>query len=116
MKAYFLFVGILTGSIYKDYGLLKSGFPAENICNASVLVVKTHEWGPKALGTFDKAILLVRDPDKAILAEFNRQSGGHVGFASPDRYKRIKGRCKFKVMVFVVYLQMEWKFPLGLFV
>lgn len=87
--------GILTGSIYKDYGLLKSGFPAENICNASVLVVKTHEWGPKALGTFDKAILLVRDPDKAILAEFNRQSGGHVGFASPDRYKRIKGRCKY---------------------
>lgn len=94
------FVGILTGSIYKDYGLLKSGFPAENICNTSVLVVKTHEWGPKALGTFDKAILLVRDPDKAILAEFNRQSGGHVGFASPDRYKRIKGRCELKVMVF----------------
>lgn len=84
--------GIFTGSIYKDYGLLKSGFPAENICNKSVLVVKTHEWGPNAWGTFSKAILLVRDPDKAILAEFNRQSGGHVGFASPDRYKRTKGR------------------------
>ncbi|XP_055844365.1 WSCD family member CG9164 [Episyrphus balteatus] len=84
--------GIFTGSIYKDYGLLKSGFPAENICNKSVLVVKTHEWGPNAWGAFSKAILLVRDPDKAILAEFNRQSGGHVGFASPDRYKRTKGR------------------------
>ncbi|CAD7087631.1 unnamed protein product [Hermetia illucens] len=84
--------GILTGSIYKDYGLLKSGFPAENICNRSVLVVKTHEWGPKTWMQFEKAILLVRDPDKAILAEFNRQSGGHVGFASPDRYKRTKGR------------------------
>ncbi|XP_063695532.1 WSCD family member AAEL009094 [Culicoides brevitarsis] len=84
--------GILTGSVYKDYGLLKSGFPAESISNSSVLVIKTHEWGPNAWAPFSKAILLVRDPKKAILAEFNRQSGGHVGFASPDRYKRTKGR------------------------
>lgn len=35
--------GIYTGSVYKDFGLLKSGFPAEYVCNASVLVVKTHE-------------------------------------------------------------------------
>lgn len=73
--------------------MLKSGFPAENIFNSSVLIVKTHEWGPNAWEHFGKAILLVRDPDKAITAEFNRQSGGHVGFASPDRYKRTKGRC-----------------------
>uniref|UniRef100_D3TQS4 Beta-1,6-N-acetylglucosaminyltransferase n=1 Tax=Glossina morsitans morsitans TaxID=37546 RepID=D3TQS4_GLOMM len=84
--------GILTGSIYKDYGLLKTGFPAENVCNNSVLLVKTHEWGPKAWALFSKALLLVRDPEKAILAEFNRQSGGHVGFASPDRYKRTRGK------------------------
>lgn len=84
--------GILTGSVYKDYGLLKSGFPAENVANSSVLVVKTHEWGPQAWAAYGKAILLVRDPEKAILAEFNRQSGGHVGFASPDRYRRTKGR------------------------
>ncbi|XP_037049867.1 WSCD family member AGAP003962 [Bradysia coprophila] len=84
--------GIYTGSVYKDFGLLKSGFPAENIFNSSVLIVKTHEWGPNAWEHFGKAILLVRDPDKAIIAEFNRQSGGHVGFASPDRYKRTKGR------------------------
>lgn len=32
--------GILTGSVYKDYGLLKSGFPAESIANSSVLIVK----------------------------------------------------------------------------
>ncbi|XP_058822804.1 WSCD family member AAEL009094 [Topomyia yanbarensis] len=84
--------GILTGSVYKDYGLLKSGFPAENVANSSVLVIKTHEWGPNAWAPYGKAILLVRDPKKAILAEFNRQSGGHVGFASPDRYRRTKGR------------------------
>lgn len=57
-------------------------------------MVKTHEYGPKDFAQYAKAILLVRDPDKAILAEFNRQSGGHVGFASPDRYRRTKGRCK----------------------
>ncbi|XP_058445632.1 WSCD family member AAEL009094 [Malaya genurostris] len=84
--------GILTGSVYKDYGLLKSGFPAENVANSSVLVIKTHEWGPNAWAPYGKAILLIRDPKKAILAEFNRQSGGHVGFASPDRYRRTKGR------------------------
>uniref|UniRef100_A0A182PZX8 Sulfotransferase domain-containing protein n=1 Tax=Anopheles farauti TaxID=69004 RepID=A0A182PZX8_9DIPT len=84
--------GILTGSVYKDYGLLKSGFPAESVANGSVLVVKTHEWGPHAWAPYTKAILLVRDPERAILAEFNRQSGGHVGFASPDRYRRTKGR------------------------
>uniref|UniRef100_A0A182XXM5 Sulfotransferase domain-containing protein n=2 Tax=Anopheles stephensi TaxID=30069 RepID=A0A182XXM5_ANOST len=84
--------GILTGSVYKDYGLLKSGFPAESVANSSVLVVKTHEWGPHAWAPYTKAILLIRDPERAILAEFNRQSGGHVGFASPDRYRRTKGR------------------------
>lgn len=84
--------GIYTGSVYKDFGLLKSGFPAEYVCNSSVLVVKTHEWGPNAWLQFSRAILLVRDPDRSILAEFNRQSGGHVGFASPERYRRTKGR------------------------
>jgi len=113
--------GIFTGSVYKDYGkreregggdgeisflwglndaipmftgLLKSGFPAESISNSSVLTVKTHEWGESIFPKFHKAVLLVRDPAKAIIAEFNRQSGGHIGFASPERYRRTKGRCK----------------------
>lgn len=46
---------------------------------------------------------MVRDPDKSILAEFNRQSGGHVGFASPDRYKRTKGRCKWDLIRQIQY-------------
>ena len=37
--------GLYTGSVYKDYALLKNGFPAESINNGSVIVVKTHEWG-----------------------------------------------------------------------
>ncbi|KAB0791171.1 hypothetical protein PPYR_02971 [Photinus pyralis] len=84
--------GVYTGSVYKDYGLLKSGFPAESISNGSVLVVKTHEWGANARKQFSKAVLLVRAPANAIQAEFNRQSGGHIGFASPDRYKKTRGK------------------------
>uniref|UniRef100_A0A1B6DAR1 Sulfotransferase domain-containing protein n=1 Tax=Clastoptera arizonana TaxID=38151 RepID=A0A1B6DAR1_9HEMI len=84
--------GLYTGSVYKDYGLLKNGFPGESIVNNTVIVVKTHEWGSSARQRFDKAILLIRAPGPAILAEFNRQSGGHIGFASPDRYRRNKGK------------------------
>lgn len=74
---------------------MKSGFPAENICNASVLAVKTHEWGERAFKMFSTAILLVRSPKEAIVAEFNRQSAGHVGFASPERFTRTDGRCEY---------------------
>lgn len=84
--------GVYTGSVYKDFGLLKNGFPAESVSNGSVLVVKTHEWGPAARAPFHRAVLLVRAPGPAIQAEFNRQSGGHIGFAAPDRYRLKKGR------------------------
>lgn len=60
--------------------------------NGSVLAVKTHEWGPVARAAFHRAVLLVRAPGPAIQAEFNRQSGGHIGFAAPDRYRLKKGR------------------------
>ncbi|XP_046387268.1 WSCD family member AAEL009094-like [Ischnura elegans] len=84
--------GVFTGSVYKDYGLLKNGFPAESVVNGSVAVVKTHESGPGARAPFSRAVLLIRSPGAAIHAEFNRQSGGHVGFASPDRYRRNRGK------------------------
>ena len=77
--------GYLTGSVYKDYALLKNGFPAESVANGSVLVVKTHEFGPEARKKFDRVILLVRDPFASLKAEFNRRSGGHTGHASPAR-------------------------------
>ncbi len=84
--------GLLTGSVYKDYALLKNGFPGENVVNGSVLAVKTHEFGPDSRKAFDRVILLVRDPFSSLKAEFNRRSGGHVGHASLDRYKRSGGK------------------------
>jgi hypothetical protein len=44
--------------VYRDFALLKNGFPGENLANGSVLVVKTHEWGPQARHPFNKAVLL----------------------------------------------------------
>ncbi|GLH00307.1 WSCD family member AAEL009094 [Gryllus bimaculatus] len=87
-----LLAGVYTGSVYHDHGLLKNGFPAEGVVNGSVAVVKTHEWGEAARRPFARALLLVRAPAAAILAEFNRQSGGHVGHAAPDRYRRNGGK------------------------
>ncbi|XP_069160117.1 WSCD family member AAEL009094-like [Procambarus clarkii] len=83
--------GYYSGSVYKDYALMKNGFPAESVSNGSVVVVKTHEWGPEIRKTFSRAVLVMRDPYLAIQAEFNRQSGGHIGHAQPDKYTRDGG-------------------------
>ncbi|XP_023239513.1 WSCD family member AAEL009094 isoform X1 [Centruroides vittatus] len=82
--------GYLTGSVYKDYALMRNGFPAESISNGSVVLIKTHEWGPAARKKYDKAILLIREPYGALLAEFNRRAGGHLGHASPEKFRRGK--------------------------
>ncbi|XP_076369242.1 WSCD family member CG9164-like [Tachypleus tridentatus] len=87
--------GYLTGSIYKDFSLMKNGFPAESINNGSVIFVKTHEWGAPVRQQYQKAVLVVRDPYDALLAEFNRRAGGHLGHASRDRFTKDKVWRKF---------------------
>lgn len=61
--------GVVTGSIYMDYGLRVHGFPAENVTDGSVLVVKTHAV-PMDSDKFKSAILLIRNPRDAILFVF----------------------------------------------
>ena len=63
------FAGFWTGTIYQHNGL--PGFPSQQLRNGSVVVVNTHEY-PKSLES-DRAILLIRNPFEALLAEFNRQ-------------------------------------------
>jgi len=87
-----LYAGLATGSVYKDYALMKNGFPGESVRNGSVVAVKTHEFGPDAAAPFARVILLVRDPCASLRAEFNRRSGGHVGHASAEKYRRNGGR------------------------
>ncbi|XP_069987402.1 WSCD family member AAEL009094 isoform X1 [Penaeus vannamei] len=97
--------GYYSGSVYKDYALMKNGFPAESVSNGSVVVVKTHEWGPEMRKAFSRAVLIIRDPYLAIQAEFNRQSGGHIGHAQPDKYTRDHGRYWSK---FVTNKAISW--------
>jgi len=84
--------GVSTGSVYKDVALLRNGFPAESVNNGSVIVIKTHEYGSDVRDKFEAAILLIRDPFDSILAEFNRRSGGHIGHASPEKFKKNSGK------------------------
>lgn len=84
--------GVNTGSVYKDFALMKNGFPLESVSNGSVLVVKTHEWGSGGRAPFQAGILLLREPGPSILAEFNRRSGGHIGHASPEKFLKDGGR------------------------
>ena len=86
-------VGLLTGSVYNDADLQLNGFSGEGVTDGSVIVVKTHEWGPRARSDFSRAILLVRDPLDCILSEFNRQAGGgHTGHAGLDSFKMEGGK------------------------
>lgn len=63
----------------KDYW--KSG---RSIC------VKTHESGQKEIEMFDSAVLLIRNPYRSLMAEFNRKCAGHLGHAT-DAQWRSKG-------------------------
>lgn len=40
---------------------------------------------------FDSAILLIRNPYRSLVAEFNRKCAGHLGYAA-DRNWKSKGR------------------------
>ena len=73
--------GRATGSVYRDSKLACGGFPGESRRDGTVAVVKVHEGGPRVRAQYQAAVLLLRDPVQAALAEFNRQAGGHTGYA-----------------------------------
>ena len=69
------------GSIYCDRTLREGGFCGEGLRGSSLVAIKTHDsslqWrgGKKTDSTrpvFDKAILLIRNPFQANIAEWNR--------------------------------------------
>ncbi len=51
------------------------------------ICIKTHESGKKEIEAFDASILMIRNPYKALMAEFNRKYGGHIGFASQAHWR-----------------------------
>ena len=93
--------GVYTGSVYCDT-TLKAYFPGEYVVSANVVAVKTHHSDsvdlPKYVQThtgkqkFDRAILIVRDPYDALVAEANRRWSGvqkakrHIGLAKKSSF------------------------------
>ncbi|XP_056392725.1 sialate:O-sulfotransferase 2 [Hyla sarda] len=84
-----LATGFYTGSYYFDGSLYNKGFKGErdHWRNGRTVCIKTHESGRKEIEAFDAAVLLIRNPYKALMAEFNRKYGGHIGFASQAHWK-----------------------------
>ncbi|XP_048855564.1 WSC domain-containing protein 2-like [Brienomyrus brachyistius] len=84
-----LATGYYTGSYYFDGSLYNKGFRGEkdHWKSGRTICSKTHESGRREIEAFDAAILVIRNPYKALMAEFNRKYGGHIGFASRAHWK-----------------------------
>jgi len=69
------YTGYYTGSVYNDIVLYKGGFKGEieDWREGRTIVVKAHSYGKEP--ELGDAILLIRSPFDAILAQFNRVSG-----------------------------------------
>eukprot|EP00057_Strongylocentrotus_purpuratus_P026022 XP_011680496.1 PREDICTED: WSC domain-containing protein 2 [Strongylocentrotus purpuratus] len=80
--------GIFTGSYYDDGDLYRKGFlgERENWRKGNTIAVKTHRFDEEHISSFDGAILIIRNPYKAIMSEHNRKFGGHTGFANEKHY------------------------------
>lgn len=81
--------GFYTGSFYFDGTLYNRGFKGEKDFwkSGRSVCVKTHESGQKEIEMFSSAILLIRNPYRSLMAEFNRKCAGHLGHASDAQWK-----------------------------
>ena len=98
---------INAGALYCDKVLRARGFPGEFIRGSSVIAVKTH--GVKGLFThgqlprrvfnyapvFGAAILLVRDPKSALVAEWHRERSKRLTNATTSNHYLVVGEQYF---------------------
>ncbi|XP_053297803.1 WSC domain-containing protein 1 [Pleuronectes platessa] len=84
-----LVTGYYTGSFYFDGTLYNRGFKGEKDYwkSGRSICVKTHESGQKEIEMFDSTILLIRNPYRSLMAEFNRKCAGHLGHATDTQWK-----------------------------
>ncbi|XP_037323792.2 sialate:O-sulfotransferase 1 [Pungitius pungitius] len=84
-----LVTGYYTGSFYFDGTLYNRGFKGEKDYwkSGRSICVKTHESGQKEIEIFDSSILLIRNPYRSLVAEFNRKCAGHLGHATDAQWK-----------------------------
>nr|XP_039251256.1 uncharacterized protein LOC120328782 isoform X1 [Styela clava] len=84
--------GLWTGSVYSDRSLFAGGFLAElDECDDnSTVAVKAHfpRLDASSYCKFERVILVIRDPYRAVLSEFNwRSTSRHTGVADPRLFK-----------------------------
>ena len=104
--------GICTGSIYCDHPLRNAGMIGEYVKTGRVLVVKTHtsdyQWNEVILekrneddALYESAILLIRNPFNAFVAEWNRLNAfsTYSGYPIGPKKPTIKVN-NFKKMLF----------------
>lgn len=98
--------GICTGSVMCDMSLRHSGFIGENINSGSTLVVKSHEPVPTWLVgpikstnglkpqannvAYESAIVLIRNPFDALVAEWNRRVANNFEIFTSVLYTHTK--------------------------
>ncbi|XP_020320135.1 WSC domain-containing protein 1 [Oncorhynchus kisutch] len=84
-----LVTGYYTGSFYFDGTLYNRGFKGEKDYwkSGRSICVKTHESGQREIEMFDSAILLIRNPYRSLMAEFNRKCAGHLGYATDKQWR-----------------------------
>ncbi|XP_013402580.1 WSC domain-containing protein 2 [Lingula anatina] len=78
--------GIVTGSEYLDMGLSSAGMIGEGYNGSNAIMIKTHEFGADKRKGFDKAVLIIRNPYDAMMSEFHRRQGGHLGHAKSKHF------------------------------
>lgn len=62
------------GGVYCDHSMRASGFRGESVRGASVLVVKTHKLTTQVQPLFSAAVVLVRNPREALVAEWQHRT------------------------------------------
>ncbi|KAK7934123.1 hypothetical protein WMY93_005019 [Mugilogobius chulae] len=105
-----LATGFYTGSYYFDGSLYNKGFKGErdHWRSGRTICIKTHESGRKEIEAFDAGILMIRNPYKALMAEFNRKYGGHIGFASQAHWKGKVARVCEKLLPWWASHTLDW--------
>ena len=82
--------GIYTGSAFEqELNLTLHKFINKRVVDDSVIAVKTHCHCDSIL--FSKAILIIRDPFSALVAEWNRRHAGQVGHANQSTFVHNSG-------------------------
>ncbi|XP_030835136.1 WSC domain-containing protein 1 isoform X2 [Strongylocentrotus purpuratus] len=82
--------GYATGSVYTSPILSSRGFIGEMqpALSGRALTIKTHMFNENTVG----AILLVRNPYRAMISEYNRQKAGKTGHAREKTFKTAEWR------------------------